>query len=180
MGDEAARSLSAFLGRDCRLVRFDTRERRLSSLQWTDGAEAPNQFADSHPVLVTTQGAIDGFNARLAAQGHGPVTLQRFRPNIVLDGLAPHAEDDLAHLQIGEVRLQMAKPCTRCPIPDLDPLTALATPHVGATLRSYRQDARVKGAVTFGMHAFVAQGVGQLLRVGQPVAGTPGGSSAFG
>lgn len=171
MGDEAARLLSAFLGCECRLVRFDSRERRLSSLQWTGGVEAPNQFADSHPVLVITQAALDGLNARLAGQGHGPVTMQRFRPNIVLDGLAPHAEDHLSHLQIGAAQLQLAKPCTRCPIPDIDPRTALATTDVGRALRSYRQDARVNGAVTFGMHAIVARGAGLQLRVGQPVAG---------
>lgn len=169
MGDEAARLLGAFLGQECRLVRFDSRERRLSSLKWTDGAEAPNQFADSHPVLVITQGALDGLNARLAAQGHAPVAMQRFRPNIVLDGLAPHAEDHLRCLQIGEVQLQLAKPCTRCPIPDIDPLTAFASPEVGRTLRSYRQDARVNGGVTFGRHAIVARGAGQVLRTGARV-----------
>lgn len=169
MGDEAARRLGAFLGKECRLVRFDSRERRLSSLKWTRGVEAPNQFADGHPVLVVTQGALDGLNARLAAQGHAPVAMQRFRPNIVIDGLAAHAEDELAQLQIGGVRLQLAKPCTRCPIPDIDPLTALASPEVGKTLRSYRQDARMNGAVTFGRHAIVARGVGQWLRVGARV-----------
>lgn len=169
LGDEAARRLGAFLGKECRLVRFDSRERRLTSLRWTGGIEAPNQFADGHPVLVITQGALDGLNARLAAQGHAPVGMQRFRPNIVLDGLAPHAEDHLAQLRIGEVQLQLAKPCTRCPIPDIDPLTALASPEVGRTLRSYRQDARVKGAVTFGRHAIVARGLGQVLRTGARV-----------
>ncbi len=169
MGDEAARRLGAFLGRECRLVRFDSRERRLSSLKWTGGIEAPNQFADGHPVLVITQGALDGLNARLADQGHAPVGMERFRPNIVLDGLAPHAEDHLAHLRIGGVQLQLAKPCTRCPIPDIDPLTALSSPEVGRTSRGYRQDARVNGGVTFGRHAIVAGGAGQWLRTGARV-----------
>ena len=69
----------------------------------------------------------------------------------------------------GGVQLQPVKPCARCPIPDIDPATAESSPEVGNTLRSYRQDARVNGAITFGMNAIVRQGVGQVLRVGQPI-----------
>ena len=58
---------------------------------------------------------------------------------------------------------------TRCPIPDIDPATALSSPEVGDTLRTYRADARVDGGITFGMNCIVIQGVEHMLKVGQSV-----------
>jgi hypothetical protein len=69
-----------------------------------------------------------------------------------------------------EVLLQLVKPCARCPIPDIDPATAQSHPAVGDALRTFRQDKRLDGAITFGMNAIVRQGAGQVLRVGQPIA----------
>ena len=69
----------------------------------------------------------------------------------------------------GQALLQPVKPCARCPIPDIDPATAVSSPEVGDTLRGYRADPRVGGAITFGMNAIVRGGVEQMLRVGQPV-----------
>ena len=113
--------------------------------------------------------------------------MARFRPNIVLGHAAddaelmPHDEDrlDLLHIathadegedeSAGAVQLKLVKPCPRCPIPNIDPATAASSPEVGDTLQGYRQDARVKGAVTFGMNAIVLGGAGQLLKRGQAV-----------
>ena len=159
----------------CRLVRFDPAHRRLSSLKWTGGLEAPNQFGDGFPLLVLSQASLDGLNQRLQAAGQAPVTMARFRPNIVLSGLQAHDEDRLAWLQLdaegGPVRLKLVKPCPRCPIPNIDPTTALSHPAVGDALQGYRQDARVGGAVTFGMNAIVCEGDGVLLRLGQTLQG---------
>ena len=71
----------------------------------------------------------------------------------------------------GAALLRPVKPCARCTIPNIDPLTALNTPAVGDVLQSYRQDARLNGAVTFGMNAIVIEGADQVLKVGQPVTG---------
>jgi len=65
----------------------------------------------------------------------------------------------------------LGKPCSRCPIPNIDPKTAKASPEVGDTLAQYRQDDRLQGAITFGMNGVVALGAGQVLRVGQAVGG---------
>jgi uncharacterized protein YcbX len=185
MGDIAAQWFTDFLGLNAqglpradapkyRLVRFDPEHRRLSSLQWTGGVEAPNQFSDGYPVLVLGQSALEGLNARLQAQGHGPVDIRRFRPNIVLEGLEAHDEDRVGPLQIataeGAAVLTPVKPCPRCPIPNINPDTAQSSPEVNDTLQGYRQDARVNGALTFGMNAIVTAGVDQVLRVGQPVS----------
>jgi uncharacterized protein YcbX len=174
MGAVAAQWFTDFLGTPCRLVRFDPAHRRLSSLKWTGGVEAPNQFADGFPVLVASQASLDGLNERLAAGGHAAVGMERFRPNLVIAGVEAHDEDRIDGLHIladgGEAWLQHVKPCTRCPIPDIDPATAQRGTAVGDTLRGYRQDARMNGGITFGMNAIVREGAGLLLRVGQPVA----------
>lgn len=173
MGATAAQWFSDFLGQPCRLVRFDPAIRRLSNMDWTGGLEVPNQFNDGFPVLVTSAASLDGLNERLAAQGHAPVGMERFRPNVVLSGVQAHDEDRVDTVRIaasgGEVHLQVVKPCARCPIPNIDPATAVSDPAVGDTLRSYRQDKRLDGAITFGMNAIVRQGAGLLLRVGQPI-----------
>jgi uncharacterized protein YcbX len=178
MGDIAAQWFTDFLSepgkpRRLRLVRFDPDHQRLSNLKWTDGVEAPNQFSDGYPVLVASEGSLAELNNRLAAAGHGAVGIERFRPNVVLAGIEAHDEDRVDTLHItteeGEAALKPVKPCTRCPVPDIDPATALSSPEVGDMLRTYRSDARVGGAITFGMNAIVLQGVEHALRVGQPV-----------
>ena len=185
MGDVAAQWFTDFLSLSeqglptaqaakYRLVRFDPEHRRLSSLKWTDGVEALNQFSDGFPLLVLGQASLDEFNSRLQAAGHAPVGVARFRPNIVLAGLEAHDEDrlDTLHIATGEsdVLLKPVKPCPRCPIPNIDPATALSSPEVSDTLQAYRRDARLNGAVTFGMNAIVLEGVDAVLRVGQVMA----------
>ena len=175
MGPVAAQWFSDFLGQPCRLVRFDPEQRRLSSMDWTGGVEAPNQFADGFPVLIASEASVQELNRRLQAGGHATVGIERFRPNVVLAGVEPYDEDRVDLVRVeggaeGELHLQPVKPCARCPIPDIDPATAESSPAVGDTLRTYRQDKRLDGAITFGMNAIVRQGAGQMLRVGQRVA----------
>jgi len=174
MGAVAAQWFSDFLGRKLRLVRFDPDERRLSDRKWTSGAEALNQFSDGFPLLVASEGSLAELNRRLAQAGHEAVGIERFRPNIVLAGLEAHDEDRVEVLGIAadqEVQLRLVKPCPRCPIPDIDPATGLSSPQVSSTLRTYRSNELVNGAVTFGMNAIVLQGLDQMLKVGQPVTG---------
>ena len=153
-----------------RLVRFDPEQRRLSERRWTGEIEAENGFADAFPLLVTSAASMPELNRRLQAQGHAAVTMARFRPNLVLDGLDAHGEDPLDEIVIGTeegaVRLKLVKPCARCPIPDVDPLTGVPGHAVGDALQSYRADARLDGALTFGMNAVIVEGAERILRVG--------------
>ncbi len=185
MGEVAAQWFSDFLGPDApaglgrlRLARFDPEVRRPSDPAWTGGRAAQTQFADGFALLVSSSASLDGLNARLAGAGQAPVDQRRFRPNIVLGGLQAHDEDRLGPLHIntgrqgepGRAVIESVKPCARCPIPNIDPDTAVPAPAVGDALQSYRADARLKGAITFGMNAIVLEGDGQLLRVGQGVS----------
>lgn len=183
MGDVAAQWFTDFLAHDLpagctpialRLVRFDPEHQRLSNTKWTQDIQALNQFSDGYPLNVLSQTALDDLNQRLASQGHAQVTITRFRPNIVLSGFEAHDEDRVHMLHISTesavVELALVKPCPRCPVPNIDPQTAIPSPEVSDTLQGYRQDARVDGAVTFGMNAVTKAGFEHRLRVGQAVA----------
>lgn len=171
MGPLAAQWFSDFLGTGARLVRFDPDEKRLSERQWTGELSAENAFSDGYPLLVANRASLAELNARLAAAGQAPVTMPRFRPNLVLDGLPAFDEDHLHEVDIatdrGLVTLRLVKPCTRCGIPNVDPTSAEVGTEPGATLAGFRADPRMGGAVTFGMNAVVVHGVDQVLRVGQ-------------
>ena len=170
MGDLAAQWFGDFLGQRVRLVRFDPEQKRLSNPRWTGGLEAQNAFSDGYPLLVIAQASLDELNRRLAAADAPAATMERLRPNLVLDGLDAHGEDALENVAFdtpdGPVRLRMAKPCSRCPIPDVDPQTGVPGHALGDAMAAYRADTRLDGAITFGMYAVVVEGIERVLRVG--------------
>ena len=118
--------------------------------------------------------SLADLNQRLAAAGHAPVGMERFRANLVLDGLAPWDEDHLHEIDIdtgaGIATLRLVKPCVRCSMPDVDPATAETGTAVAQTLAGFRADPRLNGGLTFGINAVVVAGAGLVLRTGQPVA----------
>jgi uncharacterized protein YcbX len=172
MGDLAAQWFSDFLGQRARLLRFDPEQRRLASRDWTGDIDAETAFADGFPLLVTSTASMADLNARLAARGAPAATVQRFRPNLVFDGLQAFDEDHIDEINIaadsGTVRIKLVKPCTRCSMPDVDPATGTAGHEVGDALAGFRADARMGGAITFGMNAVIVEGFECTLRVGQP------------
>lgn len=176
MGALAAQWFSDFCGTPLRLVRFDPEQRRLSDRRWTGDVEAENAFGDGFPLLMANAASLADLNARLAARGVAPVGMERFRPNLVLDGLAAWEEDHVDELAIdtpeGALRLKLVKPCVRCTIPSVDPATGVQGTEPGDTLAGFRADARMKGGITFGINAIVLEGVERTLRVGQSARAT--------
>ena len=176
MGALAAQWFSDFLGQKLRLARFDPEQQRLSDPEWAGDIAAENAFADGFPLLVCNSASLDDLNTRLAARtglpNSAPVTLQRFRPNLVFSGLQAFDEDHVHEIVIttaqGAVRLRLVKPCTRCSIPNVDPLSAATSHEPGDTLASFRADPRMQGGITFGMNAVIVEGQEHTLRVGQP------------
>ena len=174
MGDLAAQWFSDFLGQPLRLARFDPDVRRLANKQWTKEIESRTAFTDGFALLVISTASLAELNRRLAAAGHDSVTMQRFRPNIVIDGLTDaHGEDFIDTLTLesadGPVVLKLVKPCSRCTIPDIDPVTAVPGHAVTDTMSAYRANAHVGGALAFGQNAVIVSGVGHRLRVGAGV-----------
>lgn len=174
MGSLAAQWFSDFLGRRLRLARIDPDTRRLASARWTGGLEAKTAFSDGFPLLVASTASLTELNRRLTAAGQAAVPMERFRPNIVIDGLADaHGEDHIETLTIdspdGAVVLKLVKPCSRCSIPDVDPATAETGHAVTDALATYRADPRLDGALTFGQNAVIVSGIDCRIAVGARV-----------
>ncbi|KNC46844.1 MOSC domain-containing protein beta barrel domain-containing protein [Thecamonas trahens ATCC 50062] len=113
-------------------------------------------FADGFPLLVLSSAAIDELNSRLAAAGAPAVSIHNFRPNVVLDGVPPHAEDYAEMLVLPERELELVcvKPCARCSVPTVDPATGVRSPEAQPTktLRTYRAAVPGENDVFFGMN----------------------------
>jgi hypothetical protein len=166
-GEVADVWLSNFLGTSARLMRFDYEGRRLASHRYTGKVDAPYKFADAFPLLVTGMESLAAVNARLRRQGEAPVTMDRFRPNLVLDGLPAFEEDYAGTLRIGATQLRPVKPCARCSVPGVDPATGEHSPAVTDLLAVMR---RTDDGVMFGVNAIVTGGAGGTVRVGDEVA----------
>ena len=170
MGALCAQWLSDFLGRPLRARPLRPEAPRRADRKWTGAIDAANAFQDGFPLLVATAASIDEVNRRLASAGATPVTLERFRPNLVLDGLEAHGEDHLDEIEFaaaeGTVKLKLVKPCIRCSIPDVEPSTGVAGHAVGDVLMRYRADPRMGGAITFAMNAIVVEGFDCTLTTG--------------
>ena len=174
---EAAAWISRVLGLDCVLVKVDAQAQRPAKPEWVERWRESHPelaelfvgdhlfgFADGFPLLIANQASLDDLNARLAAQGQAAVPMNRFRPNIVIQGeWEAYDEDHTAMISVGPVRMALVKPCTRCPMPNVDQLTAQRYDEPGRTLATYRQ---FEIGVVFGQNAIVDSPVGARLRVG--------------
>lgn len=160
-GDAAAQWLSEFLGLDCRLVHVPEARARQVDLAYARPGDRVG-FADGFPLLLIGQASLDDLAARVGR----PLEMLRFRPNLVIDGAAPYAEDGWGRLRIGEVEFERVKPCSRCAIPTLDPHTGERSDDGEPlrTLATYRRDA---DGVYFGQN-LIPRGSG-VLEVGMPV-----------
>ena len=121
-------------------------------------------FADAYPFLLLSEASLADLNSRLDV----PITMDRFRPNIVISGCEPFAEDGYARVRIGEISFRGPKRCDRCVITTVDPLTGERGREPLRTLAKYRL---ADQKVWFGMN-LIHDETG-VLRVGDPVA--PGG-----
>jgi uncharacterized protein len=168
-GDASAAWLSQAIGAPCRLVRFPAGARRLTSTRWTGGVAAPTRFADGYPVLVIGAASLADLNARLAAAGRPALPMNRFRPNLVIDGMAAFEEDYVDQFTLGDAVLKPVKPCPRCPIPSVDQATGVPGPDPLDILQAYRRKPQLDDAVCFGMNCIVTSGEGTRLTVGLDV-----------
>lgn len=169
---------SDVLASPVRLVHADDPQRRRANPAYA-GADVPMAFADGYPLNVGSQASLDELN-RLIAEGpraaEGGLEMVRFRPNLVVDGEEPWAEDGWRRVRVGEVVFRVVKGCDRCAIPATDPRTAERFKEPTATLARHR---RWDGAVWFGVQLVTETANGDLgdrgdrvppvLRVGDEV-----------
>jgi uncharacterized protein YcbX len=93
--------------------------------------------------------------------------MNRFRPNIVIDGERPYAEDEADEIRIDGVRFEPVKACTRCAITTTDQSRGERDGEEPLrTLRQYRFNRELKGVV-FGQNLILIEGLGREIRVGQ-------------
>lgn len=163
-GDTAAAWFSALIGMPARLVRMPDSYERWSSTEYTDRPGVLS-FADGYPLLFISEASLDDLNARLTARGKAQVTMNRFRPNVVVAGCEPYAEDTWREITIGGIRFEVVKPCARCAITTVDQAVG-HSPDVReplATLATYRRGAN--GGAMFGQNV-LHRGCG-VLSVGE-------------
>lgn len=165
-GDAAAGWLSRLLDEPVRLAWQDDPARRpISAAHGGLGAE-PLSLADTAPLLLTTTSSLAQLDAWIAEDHEPqPMVMQRFRPNVVVDGSdVPFAEDDWRSIRIGEVDYRFAEHCDRCVVTTIDPVTLA---HGKEPIRTLARHRRWNGKTWFGVR-IVPLTTG-TLSVGDPV-----------
>ncbi|CCK32295.1 MOSC domain-containing protein [Streptomyces davaonensis JCM 4913] len=158
---------SAYLGAPVRLVHLDDpATRRPVDPEFALPGETVS-FADGYPLLLTSTASLDALNSLIAAGDHadeGPLPMNRFRPNAVVDGTDAWAEDGWSRLAIGEVTFRVARMCGRCVVTTTDQGTAGRGKEPLLSLGRHR---RIDGRLVFGQNLVPL--TGGTIRVGDPV-----------
>lgn len=151
-GHEASAWFSAYLGEDVTLVHLDDPavRRPLDRVYGRPGETV--SLADAYPLLLTTVASLDALNSLIAQGDHpheGPLPMNRFRPNLVVDGTASWAEDDWKRIAVGEVVFRVAKSCGRCVVTTTDQASG---ERGREPLRSLGRHRRFGGQLVFGQN----------------------------
>lgn len=133
-GADADAWFSRFLGVPCHLVYLDGTAFRPVDARYAVGDDVVS-FADAFPVLLTATASLEALNARLDS----PLPMNRFRPNLVVSGADPFAEDRWARIRIGSVLFHVVKPCARCVVTTVDQQTGVTGKEPLKTLARFRK-----------------------------------------
>ncbi len=150
VSDEANRFLSDYLGVRCKLVYMPDSSERLVSPEWAKNGEIVS-FADGYPFLLIAEESLADLNTRM----NKPIAMNRFRPNLVVKGCPPYAEDKWQQISIGAASFRVVKPCIRCQITTTDQASGeVLGPEPLQTLATYRNGA---AGVMFGQNLLPLQ-----------------------
>ncbi|KAL3632327.1 hypothetical protein CASFOL_025311 [Castilleja foliolosa] len=174
-GPAAAQWFSNYLGKPTRLVRFnEASEVRNVDPNYVRGYKVG--FADGYPFLLLSQGSMNALNALL----NEPLLVNRFRPNILVDGCEPFSEDLWTEIKINKSTFLGVKLCSRCKVPTINQEQAVGGSEPTETLKSFRSDIilqptnkKPQGKVYFGQNMVcndsLGEGKGKSIKVGDPV-----------
>jgi len=165
-GKPAADWISAMLGEPLRIVRACDDVWREPDGEFRGITPAPVSFPDAYPLLVCNTASLAELNRRMGSDG--PVPMDRFRPNVVIDGWESFVEDQYTGIAIDDVRLRLVKACARCSTTTIDQQSGAASANPLPALRRFRFDRALRG-VTFGQNAVIVAGIGHALSVGSQV-----------
>jgi uncharacterized protein YcbX len=160
-GADAAEWASRVAGEAVRLVRVPAHSERLANPTFAGAVPAPMGFADGFPLLVCNMASLADLNTRLGQA----IPMDRFRPNVILEGLPAWAEDRIDTLTFAEVTLRLVKPCIRCTIPSIDQRTGQPSIDPAPALREFRFDKLLRG-VKFGENAVIVTGAAREIERG--------------
>ena len=172
-GDKAAAFFASVLGdkysrMSPRLVCVQDIKPRYVGSKYAGEQRYPYWFADGFPFLVVTSAALDDLNQRLTQQGKQSLPMNRFRPNVVIEGALPYEEDSHQGIRVGDgIELRFMKPCTRCKITMTDQSTAIVGAEPLQTLATYRKLS--PGKIIFGQNAVLISTPGATVKVGDSV-----------
>ena len=164
-GRQADEWLTEFLGEPSRLVRMDDTSVRPTNPEYSR-AEDRVSFADGYPLLLTSTASLAALADWIVEMGGDPVPMTRFRPNVVVEGTAPWAEDEWKRVRIGEQVFRMVKRCDRCVMTTVDPERGRFAGQ--QPLKALRKRHREDGLVFFGVN-LIPDTIGPLA-VGAEVA----------
>lgn len=134
-GEKAAQWFSDWLGVSVRLVHVADGFKRLVNEKYVINPDDHTGFADGYPILLISEESLADLNSRLES----PVPMNRFRPNIVVKGCKPFAEDTWNQIRVGDVKLAVVKPCARCEVTTIDKVTLERSKEPLKTLGKYRK-----------------------------------------
>ena len=144
-GEDAARWITEFLGVPARIVRLARETDRPVDPRYAPRPADRVAFVDGYPCLLISQASLDLLNRRLEK----PIPMNRFRPNLIVAGTGPHAEDGWRRIRLGDVAFDVVKPCGRCAVTTVDQDTGTAGQEPLRTLSTYR---KVGSKVLFGQN----------------------------
>ncbi|HRQ33339.1 MAG TPA: MOSC N-terminal beta barrel domain-containing protein [Anaerolineales bacterium] len=144
-GEEAAAWFSDWLGVAVRLVHIAEGFKRSVPTDYAVTSEDRTGFADDYPILIISEESLQDLNSRLDL----PIPMNRFRPNLVVKGGEPFAEDTWKRIRINGIEMALVKPCARCVVTTIDKETLAKNKEPLKTLGGYRKHAL--GAI-FGMN----------------------------
>lgn len=138
VGADSKAWFSQFLETDCELVYMpDSAQRPTEHGKF--GPDNLVSFADAFPYLLISEASLAGLNEKLTANGAEPVTMNRFRPNLVVAGASePHAEDKWRQIRVGSAVFDLLKLCARCSVPNVNQQTGDRGKEPTKTLSTYR------------------------------------------
>ena len=151
---------------DCRLVRMPEETQRKVNYFYAVHKDDAVSFADAYPFLIIGENSLADLNSRLEK----PVLMNRFRPNFVVSGAEPFAEDNWKKIKIGACEFHVVKPCARCVITTIDQEKGVKQGvEPLKTLSSFRIPKRsVKKKILFGQN-LIAENAGETLNVGDKI-----------
>lgn len=141
---EISQWFSDALQTNYRLVYFPEVNPRQVDPQYSDGSHHVS-LSDGYPYLVVSTASV----ADIASKSGQDIEIQRFRPNFVVKGCTPYEEDSWRKFGLGTARFEGVKPCARCVVPTVNPITAERGVEPLRALNTFRKQ---NGKVYFGQN----------------------------